>query len=72
MASTNELILKELMDINSKIGAIEEHLKNLNSKVANHEKRLNETAIEVDSLKKTVWGMIGGLSVIVLMLQIWI
>lgn len=79
MASKEDLILTQLQDVNGHlmtikedIGGIKQHLKNLNNRVAAHEKKINLQETELNKVKKTVYTMVGGLAVIVLILQILI
>lgn len=79
MASKEDLILTTVRDINGHImsikediGGIKQHLKDLNSKVASHEQKLNKQDGDISELRGTLYKMIGGLSGIVIIIQILI
>jgi len=66
----HDAIMEHLMNIKEDVAGIKQHLKNLNGKVVKQEERLQLQECEIDNLKKIVYKCVGGILVLVMILQI--
>jgi len=68
-AKRHDNIIELLMDLKERTAKIEEHLITLNGKVVKQEARLQEQESELNKVKKLMYKGIGGLTVLMIILQ---
>ena len=66
----HDKVIDLLMDLKERTSKIEEHLETLNGKVVRHEKELIEQEDNIKKIDKTMNKWIGGLAVVMIILQI--